>query len=81
MAEKQHIDTWLIRAKDIIIIVAAFLSFAGYGLKLYAIPGIQEAQAKTIVDMKSTLVAHDQDIAVLKSGIYDIKSLLIRKNS
>ena len=77
--ERQSLDRWLIRAKDIIIIFAAVLSFAGYGMKLYKLPGVQEAQAVEIKAINNKITAHDTDIAVLSTGINDIKALLLNK--
>ena len=74
-------DRWMIRAKDIIIIMAAVLSFWGYGFKLYTLPGVQEAQAIELSQQKRVLASHDIEIAVLKSGIDDIKTILIAKKT
>lgn len=77
--ERQQFDRWLMRGKDVIIIVAAFLSFVGYGFKLYTLPAIQEAQAKLLETIQLKIIAHDQELATLRVGISDIKELLLKK--
>lgn len=76
--ETSEFDKWSARIKDILIIGASIACFLSFGVKFYMIPGIQAAQAKELLEHEEKLIQHDKQIAVLISGISDIKDLIRR---
>lgn len=46
--KKSDFDKWLMRSKDIIVIAAALTPVFVFGVRLYKVPDILEAQAATI---------------------------------
>ena len=76
MAKDQEIDRWLIRAKDVIIICGAVATFAAFGLRLYTLPGVVEAQASQIKEQDAKIIVLRDTDGVLDKRITSMETKL-----
>ena len=60
---KQHLDAWLIRGKDILLILGAVGAIFACGLKFYSLPNMVDAQAAQISQVQGQVqVLHETDM-------------------
>ena len=83
MMTRHDIDTWVLRAKDLAIVIGIIVSIWGWGIKLTELPIIVDAQAKEIVQLKDTALSNQKRLERLETAltyiagdIKDIKSAI-----
>lgn len=78
MSERSSLDKFLMRFKDVMLLVSTSVPILLMMMKFWGLPGIVEAQAKDIDMMKEQIVIQRTEIAVMKAGFIDIKESLNR---
>lgn len=76
-----NVDRWLIRAKDIIIVIGAIATFLAFGIKLYALPTEVTAHAKElkaqdarITAVESFMATTNVKLSYIASSIDELKT-------
>lgn len=60
---KQHLDAWLIRGKDILLILGAVGAIFACGIKFYSLPEVVGAQAAQISQVQCQIqTLHEADL-------------------
>jgi len=77
--KRSRIDRFLIRAKDVMLLITTCVPALILVTKFWSIPGIVEAHAKDIDYLKERQIIDRTEIAVVKQGIGDIKEILYKK--
>lgn len=66
-ATKSTLDTWLKRFKDLILIGGCFATMWAYGVKIYQLPIIVEANAEDISSLKSESRSTEKRLTVIET--------------